>query len=90
MAAVLRPGTNLQVLMEQAQRPSSAAHIVLVISNRPGALGLKRATLAGIQARVHARTNARVHTHTHTHMYTHRCVPVLCDLSYTNKVQIQR
>ena len=71
MAAVLRPGTNLQALMEQAQRPSSAAHIVLVISNRPGALGLKRATLAGIQARVHARTHA--HTHARAHAHTHTC-----------------
>uniref|UniRef100_A0A8C5CDS9 ATP-grasp domain-containing protein n=1 Tax=Gadus morhua TaxID=8049 RepID=A0A8C5CDS9_GADMO len=46
------PGTNLQALIEQAKLPSSSAEIVLVISNRPGVLGLKRATLAGIQARV--------------------------------------
>ncbi|XP_061571488.1 trifunctional purine biosynthetic protein adenosine-3 [Cololabis saira] len=45
-------GTNLQALMEQAKRPSSAAEIVVVISNRPGVLGLKRASLAGIQTRV--------------------------------------
>ncbi|XP_056447116.1 trifunctional purine biosynthetic protein adenosine-3-like [Gadus chalcogrammus] len=45
-------GTNLQALIEQAKLPSSSAEIVLVISNRPGVLGLKRATLAGIQARV--------------------------------------
>ncbi|KAG7259097.1 hypothetical protein CRUP_007062, partial [Coryphaenoides rupestris] len=45
-------GTNLQALIEQAKRPSSAAEIVLVISNRPGVLGLKRASLAGIQTRV--------------------------------------
>ncbi|XP_054598996.1 trifunctional purine biosynthetic protein adenosine-3 isoform X2 [Nothobranchius furzeri] len=45
-------GTNLQALMEQAKRPSSSAQIVVVISNRPGVLGLKKASLAGIQTRV--------------------------------------
>ncbi|XP_028836428.1 trifunctional purine biosynthetic protein adenosine-3 [Denticeps clupeoides] len=45
-------GTNLQALMEQAKKPSSAAEVVVVISNRPGVLGLKRASLAGIQTRV--------------------------------------
>uniref|UniRef100_A0A8C2WRV8 Trifunctional purine biosynthetic protein adenosine-3 n=1 Tax=Cyclopterus lumpus TaxID=8103 RepID=A0A8C2WRV8_CYCLU len=45
-------GTNLQALIEQAKRPSSAAEIVVVISNRPGVQGLKRASLAGIQTRV--------------------------------------
>uniref|UniRef100_A0A667XCW5 Trifunctional purine biosynthetic protein adenosine-3 n=1 Tax=Myripristis murdjan TaxID=586833 RepID=A0A667XCW5_9TELE len=46
------PGTNLQALIEQAKRPSSSAEIVVVISNRPGVQGLKRASLAGIQTRV--------------------------------------
>ncbi|KAM4538622.1 trifunctional purine biosynthetic protein adenosine-3 [Fundulus diaphanus] len=45
-------GTNLQALMDRARRPSSAAEIVVVISNRPGVQGLKRASLAGIQTRV--------------------------------------
>ncbi|NP_571692.1 trifunctional purine biosynthetic protein adenosine-3 [Danio rerio] len=45
-------GTNLQALMDQARKPSSSAEIVLVISNRPGVMGLKRAALAGIQTRV--------------------------------------
>ncbi|XP_071243897.1 trifunctional purine biosynthetic protein adenosine-3-like isoform X2 [Salvelinus alpinus] len=45
-------GTNLQALMEQAKRTSSSAEIVVVISNQPGVLGLKRASLAGIQTRV--------------------------------------
>ncbi|XP_072304881.1 trifunctional purine biosynthetic protein adenosine-3 [Eucyclogobius newberryi] len=45
-------GTNLQALLEQARRPSSSAEIVVVISNRPGVQGLKRAALAGIQTRV--------------------------------------
>uniref|UniRef100_A0A7N8XGR1 Trifunctional purine biosynthetic protein adenosine-3 n=1 Tax=Mastacembelus armatus TaxID=205130 RepID=A0A7N8XGR1_9TELE len=44
--------TNLQALIEQAKRPSSSAEIVLVISNRPGVEGLRRASLAGIQTRV--------------------------------------
>uniref|UniRef100_A0AAQ4R9W0 Trifunctional purine biosynthetic protein adenosine-3 n=1 Tax=Gasterosteus aculeatus aculeatus TaxID=481459 RepID=A0AAQ4R9W0_GASAC len=46
------PGTNLQALIEQAKHPSSSAEIVVVISNRPGVLGLKKASLAGIQTRV--------------------------------------
>ncbi|KAM3857100.1 trifunctional purine biosynthetic protein adenosine-3 [Diretmus argenteus] len=45
-------GTNLQALIEQARRPSSSAEIVVVISNRPGVQGLKRAALAAIQTRV--------------------------------------
>ncbi|XP_040888462.1 trifunctional purine biosynthetic protein adenosine-3 isoform X2 [Toxotes jaculatrix] len=45
-------GTNLQALIEQAKRPSSSAEIVVVISNRPGVQGLRRASLAGIQTRV--------------------------------------
>lgn len=45
-------GTNLQALIEHARRPSSSAEIVVVISNRPGVQGLKRASLAGIQTRV--------------------------------------
>uniref|UniRef100_A0A8C8MKJ9 Trifunctional purine biosynthetic protein adenosine-3 n=1 Tax=Oncorhynchus tshawytscha TaxID=74940 RepID=A0A8C8MKJ9_ONCTS len=45
-------GTNLQALMEQTKRTSSSAEIVVVISNQPGVLGLKRASLAGIQTRV--------------------------------------
>ncbi|CAJ1086756.1 trifunctional purine biosynthetic protein adenosine-3 [Xyrichtys novacula] len=45
-------GTNLQALIEHAKRPSSSAEIVVVISNRPGVQGLKRASLAGIQTRV--------------------------------------
>lgn len=53
------PGTNLQALIQQAQRPCSSAHIVLVISNRPGVPGLKRAALAGIQTRVSSRCRHR-------------------------------
>uniref|UniRef100_A0A6Q2WV86 ATP-grasp domain-containing protein n=1 Tax=Esox lucius TaxID=8010 RepID=A0A6Q2WV86_ESOLU len=49
---VLISGTNLQALMEQAKKASSSAEIVVVISNRPGVFGLKRASLAGIQTRV--------------------------------------
>ncbi|KAJ8004266.1 hypothetical protein DPEC_G00157030 [Dallia pectoralis] len=45
-------GTNLQALMEQAKKASSSAEIVVVISNRPGVFGIKRASLAGIQTRV--------------------------------------
>ncbi|XP_051557846.1 trifunctional purine biosynthetic protein adenosine-3-like [Myxocyprinus asiaticus] len=45
-------GTNLQALMDQAKKPSSSAEIVVVISNRPGVVGLKRASMAGIQTRL--------------------------------------
>ncbi|XP_051561302.1 trifunctional purine biosynthetic protein adenosine-3 isoform X1 [Myxocyprinus asiaticus] len=45
-------GTNLQALIDQAKKPSSSAEIVVVISNRPGVQGLKRASMAGIQTRV--------------------------------------
>ncbi|KAL7845882.1 hypothetical protein AOLI_G00240740 [Acnodon oligacanthus] len=45
-------GTNLQALIEQTKKPSSSAEIVVVISNRPGVQGLKRASMAGIQTRV--------------------------------------
>ncbi|XP_023185101.1 trifunctional purine biosynthetic protein adenosine-3 isoform X1 [Xiphophorus maculatus] len=45
-------GTNLQALIDQAKAPGSSAEIVLVVSNRPGVQGLKRAALAGIQTRV--------------------------------------
>ncbi|XP_052342981.1 trifunctional purine biosynthetic protein adenosine-3-like [Oncorhynchus keta] len=45
-------GTNLQALMEQAKSTSSSAEIVVVISNRPEVLGLKRASLVVIQTRV--------------------------------------
>ncbi|XP_059408253.1 trifunctional purine biosynthetic protein adenosine-3 [Carassius carassius] len=45
-------GTNLQALMEQVKKQSSSAEIVVVISNRPGVMGLKRASMAGIQTRV--------------------------------------
>ncbi|XP_028328154.1 trifunctional purine biosynthetic protein adenosine-3-like [Gouania willdenowi] len=38
--------------MDQTSSPSSSAEIVLVVSNRPGVQGLKRASLADIQTRV--------------------------------------
>lgn len=50
-------GTNLQALIEQAKRPCSSAEIVVVISNKPGVQGLKRASLAGIQTRVTTRSS---------------------------------
>lgn len=53
-------GTNLQALMDQAKGPCSSAEIVVVISNRPGVQGLKRASLAGIQTRVNMRKTAMI------------------------------
>ena len=43
-------GSNLAALIEAARRPDYPADIVLVISNRPDALGLERAAEAGIAA----------------------------------------
>jgi phosphoribosylglycinamide formyltransferase-1 len=45
-------GSNLQALIDAAQRPGSAARIALVISNRGDAYGLVRAENAGIATRV--------------------------------------
>lgn len=55
---VVVTGTNLQALMDQAKRPCSSAEIVVVISNRPGVQGLKRASLGGIQTRVNMKDTA--------------------------------
>ena len=41
-------GSNLQALIDAAATPDYPAELVLVIANRPGALGLARATRAGI------------------------------------------
>ena len=45
-------GSNLQALIETCQDPAVPAQIGLVISNRPGAQGLKRAAAAGIATAV--------------------------------------
>lgn len=47
-------GTNLQSLIDATQDPSQhiGAEIVLVISNKPGVEGLKRAERAGIKTMV--------------------------------------
>jgi len=47
-------GTNLQALIDNTQDPAkdSAAEIVLVISNKAGVQGLKRAESAGIPTKV--------------------------------------
>lgn len=47
-------GTNLQSLIDhtQSRHCVSAAEIVLVISNKPGVQGLKRAEAAGIPTKV--------------------------------------
>jgi phosphoribosylglycinamide formyltransferase-1 len=43
-------GSNLQALLDAAADPAFPAEIVCVISNRPGAGGLKRAEAAGVTA----------------------------------------
>lgn len=43
-------GSNMTSLVSAAQAPDFPAEIVLVLSNRPGALGLERARAAGVEA----------------------------------------
>lgn len=45
-------GSNLQALIDACREPGFPAEVALVISNRPGALGLARAEAAGIPATV--------------------------------------
>ncbi|KAM7132557.1 trifunctional purine biosynthetic protein adenosine-3 [Molossus nigricans] len=45
-------GSNLQALIDSTQEPSSAAHIAVVISNKPEVAGLDKAARAGIPTRV--------------------------------------
>ncbi|EHB07597.1 Trifunctional purine biosynthetic protein adenosine-3 [Heterocephalus glaber] len=45
-------GSNLQALIDSTQDPNSAAHIVVVISNKPAVAGLNKAEKAGIPTRV--------------------------------------
>ncbi|XP_067849317.1 trifunctional purine biosynthetic protein adenosine-3 isoform X2 [Heptranchias perlo] len=45
-------GTNLQALIEHTKDPASCAEIAIVISNKTGVEGLKKATRAGIPTRV--------------------------------------
>jgi phosphoribosylglycinamide formyltransferase-1 len=43
-------GTNMMALIEAARAPDYPAEVSLVISNRPDAQGLQRASLAGVKA----------------------------------------
>ena len=45
-------GSNLQALIDATANPAFPAEIILVLSNRPGAMGLERAAKAGIPTRV--------------------------------------
>ncbi|MCF3629520.1 phosphoribosylglycinamide formyltransferase [Thalassospiraceae bacterium LMO-SO8] len=45
-------GSNLQALIDATADPTFPAEIILVLSNRPGAMGLERAAKAGIPTRV--------------------------------------
>ncbi|XP_072441638.1 trifunctional purine biosynthetic protein adenosine-3 [Chiloscyllium punctatum] len=45
-------GTNLQAIIEHTKDPASCVEIVIVISNKIGVEGLKKATRAGIPTRV--------------------------------------
>ncbi|NXM08757.1 PUR2 protein, partial [Tyrannus savana] len=45
-------GTNLEALIESTKKPTSFAQIVLVVSNKPGVEGLRKAERAGIPTRV--------------------------------------
>lgn len=50
-------GSNLQALIDASGAPDYPAEIALVISNKPDAFGLTRATQAGIATRVLAHTD---------------------------------
>jgi len=50
-------GSNLQAIIEHQQQSKNLYEIVLVISNRPEAFGLKRAQKAGIATKVIDHTN---------------------------------
>jgi phosphoribosylglycinamide formyltransferase-1 len=54
-------GSNMASLIEAAKQPDFPAEIALVISNRPNALGLDRASAAGVAAHIidHTRFNDR-------------------------------
>ncbi len=45
-------GSNLQAIIEAASDPGFPAEVAVVISNRPDAYGLQRATAAGIPSRL--------------------------------------
>lgn len=45
-------GTNLEALINSTKKPTSFAQIVLVVSNKAGVEGLKKAERAGIPTRV--------------------------------------
>jgi phosphoribosylglycinamide formyltransferase 1 len=45
-------GTNMAALIEAARKPGYPAEIALVLSNRPGAAGLKRAAAEGVASEV--------------------------------------
>ncbi len=45
-------GSNLQALIDATADPTFPAEIILVLSNRPGAMGLERAAKVGIPTRV--------------------------------------
>jgi phosphoribosylglycinamide formyltransferase-1 len=50
-------GSNLQALIEACAAADYPAEIVLVVSNRPGAMGLERAQAAGIATRIIEHTD---------------------------------
>lgn len=54
-------GSNLQALIDSQQRGELAVEIAVVVSNRPGVLGLDRAQKAGIPTQVidHTQFNSR-------------------------------
>ena len=53
-------GTNLQAIIDQLQGDEAPGEIKAVISNRPDAYGLERATKAGIPAQCWITSDMRI------------------------------
>lgn len=65
-------GTNLEALITSTKKPSSYAQIVLVISNKAGVEGLKKAERAGIPTKVRDSHSTQHLLLTETNKHSHQ------------------
>ncbi|MFZ1108035.1 MAG: phosphoribosylglycinamide formyltransferase [Rhodomicrobium sp.] len=78
-------GTNLASLIEAARDPGYPAEIVLVLSNKPGALGLVRAQEAGIATTVVSHktfATREAFDSAITHALRHARVDIVCNAGF--------